>query len=109
MFITFITLRSKDRRIGPVIKKTRLVKTTKLKVLFESDVNLSCPTRSPPRALPVPVGGARWHWQGPAPADACQACPAAPAPPCRGADAPPDADSDAGPRRGPGAATARAA
>jgi hypothetical protein len=31
-------LRSKDRRIGPIIKKTRLVKTTKLKVLLESDV-----------------------------------------------------------------------
>ena len=35
MFITF------NRRIGPIIKKTRLVKTTKLKVLLESDVNLS--------------------------------------------------------------------
>ncbi len=36
-------LRSKDpgRRIGPIIKKTRLVKATKLKVLLESDVNLS--------------------------------------------------------------------
>jgi hypothetical protein len=34
-------LRSKDRRIIPIIKKTRLVKTTRLKVLLESDVNLS--------------------------------------------------------------------
>ena len=32
----------KDRRIGPVIKRTCLVKTTKLKVLFESDVYFSC-------------------------------------------------------------------
>jgi hypothetical protein len=36
-------LRSMDRRIGPIIKKTRLVKTTKPKVLSESDVNSVSP------------------------------------------------------------------
>ena len=36
----------KDRRIGPILKKTRLVKTTKLKVLLESDVTLSSTRRA---------------------------------------------------------------